>query len=245
MNERVKAMPNLYIIAQRIWRTIPIPVKNVVRKKNLLDGFKRLTKRKLGSFDAHNSIYDDSYFEGIETYALQSKDGISKSILDLFEPDSLIDIGCGTGAVIDELGKNGIKVVGFDYSEAALKICREKGLSVTSFDIEAEPQIPDAHFDVALCTEVAEHIPEEHANYLIDMLTTLAPQVVFTAAFPGQADIENHDHVNEQEQPYWIEKFKARRFELQPSLVEEMQAMWISANVSEFYTQNLMIFRKK
>jgi hypothetical protein len=96
-------------------------------------------------------------------------------------------------------------------------------------------------FDVAISTEVAEHLPERFADRYVDLLTKAAPQIVFTAAFPGQGGA---DHVNEQPASYWIGKFSARGFAFDEPLSREWRRQWKEAGIARWYWMNAMIFTK-
>lgn len=79
------------------------------------------------------------------------------------------------------------------------------------------------HFDLALCIEVAEHLPPDRADYLVDLLTSSADTVFFSAAHPGQGGTL---HLNEQPREWWLEKFRARGFDLHP------QAAWLREQIA-------------
>jgi hypothetical protein len=72
-----------------------------------------------------------------------------------------------------------------------------------------EPIKMDEHFDLALCLEVAEHLPSRTSAQLVRGLTDLAPIALFSAAVPGQGGT---GHVNEQWPEYWRNLFKERGF---------------------------------
>jgi hypothetical protein len=89
--------------------------------------------------------------------------------------------------------------------------------------------------------EVAEHLPEAVADRYVELLTSLSPLVVFTAAPPGQG---GSDHVNEQPPSYWILKFQQRDFGHDDGLTRRWRESWEASGVVEsWYHQNLMIFR--
>ena len=50
-------------------------------------------------------------------------------------------------------------------------------------------------FDLARCLEVAEHLPAESADLLVETLTDLAPVVLFGDAHLSQG---RQDHINER-----------------------------------------------
>ena len=188
---------------------------------------------------APDELYDERYYDDIDPFMLVSAPAISRSIRREFEPQSVIDVGCGAGALLASLEEAGVTCVGFDYAEAALERCRRSGLTVRRLDIQRD-SIPPDRAGVVVSTEVAEHLDRESADRFVELLTTLAPIAVVTAALPGQGGT---DHVNEQPSEYWIEKFEARGFAFDGDLSTRLRAEWRDAGVEEFLCSSLMIFR--
>lgn len=118
-------------------------------------------------------------------------------------------------------------------------MCREKGLSVEKLDLEAVPVTKD-FADVAISTEVAEHIPEEFADAYVLLLSRSAPVVYMTAATPGQGGT---DHVNEQLNEYWISKFANRGMTCDIEAVHRIRKIWVANGVDGYRAKNLLIFR--
>lgn len=235
---------NAYIFAQRLWRHVPAGIKVFIRGAHALDSLKTMAHQRLKVFDKHNAIYNDSYFEGIERYAQASVRCMVKTLVDLEGVHSLYDVGCGTGALMLEAKKMGIDVKGCDLSEASIQICRRKGLAVEQVDLESDDVTCPTVNDLACCLEVAEHLPGNCADRLVKSLCKLSSRVVFSAAPPGQADVEHHDHVNEQPKEYWIEKFAQNGFDYCEAQTRGIADAWEKGGVAFFYHRNLMIFKK-
>jgi SAM-dependent methyltransferase len=198
-------------------------------------------KASLERTAAHDDLYDATYYERQEREMALSAKGIAASVVErLPHVRSVVDVGCGSGSVMDALKQRGLSVRGLDYSEAALKICRDKGLEVLKFDLEQGGEIPNLAADLALSTEVAEHLPPETADSYVDFLVGIADIVVITAATPGQGGT---DHVNEQPNAYWIEKFAARGFGHDPDETQSWRRDWRARNVDTHRSKNVMIFR--
>lgn len=134
---------------------------------------------------------------------------LGETLDELLQPRSVIDVGCGPGVYLVPF-KPHCRVLGVDGAPEAGKAL-EPGEFVTA-DFRADWR-PESAFDLALCIEVGEHLPPDRADYLVDLLTTCADAVFFSAAQPGQGGTL---HLNEQPKAYWLEKFRARGFDLHP-----------------------------
>jgi SAM-dependent methyltransferase len=199
----------------------------------------RLKGRVLG----HEAMYDaDYYAEGVEPAARRSAGAISQSIVDTFGPVRLLDVGCGTGALLEALRDRGCTVHGLEYSDAGLEFCRRRQLDVTKFDLEHDVLDLPGSFDVVSSMEVAEHLPARVADRYVDLIATATKAVVFTAAGPGQ---EGADHINLQPPSYWLEKFTRRGFTHDEPTTTAWQRAWTAdGNVEAWYITNLMVLRR-
>jgi SAM-dependent methyltransferase len=220
-------------VLKHVYRKV---IPRTIRDLPLIDWVK-------GKLFPHDAIYDAEYYETIvEGPAVRSAGTISETIVSELRPGRVVDVGCGTGALLQALRARGCEVFGLEYSEAALAYCRNRGLEVTKFNVEKDTLGNEHAFDVAVSMEDAEHLPERIADRYVDLLTRLSSVIVFTAAPPGQSGA---DHVNEQPPSYWITKFQQRGFQHARELSQRWREHWkASGYVESWYYQNLMIFRK-
>jgi SAM-dependent methyltransferase len=76
--------------------------------------------------------------------------------LPVWREKAILDAGCGTGAVLKQLG-NPSKNVGVDLAPEAIAFCRQRGLqNVRQADISALP-FADGSFDAVICSSVLYH----------------------------------------------------------------------------------------
>jgi len=205
---------------------------------NILSSLKKL----LLTTAKHDDLYDDEYYRlVVEGPMLQSALIIANSIKREFSPMTLIDVGCGTGVLLMELKKQDVQVMGLEYSTSALKYCQARGLNVVKFDLESDETVTTGMVDVCVSTEVAEHLPSTSAEKYVDLLTQISSTVVMTAAPPGQGGT---DHVNEQPNEYWVEKFHHRKFYFDHALTLKFRQEWKKENVVSWYYENVMVFKK-
>jgi SAM-dependent methyltransferase len=231
---------SLYGKLNSMYRALPAPARRWADARPVRPLRRRLVAR-LERGAAADELYDRHYYEQVvDPIMLASAETIARTIQRELRPASAIDVGCGTGALMLALERLGIASTGFDQATAALAHCRERGLNVHRLDIVRDP-FPADRADVAVSTEVAEHLPEAAADRFVELLTTLAPAVVMTAALP---DTGGKDHVNEQPNEYWIAKFAGRGFAHEDELAQRVRDEWRAAGVDPIYFKSLMVFHR-
>jgi SAM-dependent methyltransferase len=233
-------MNAIYAIPYRIWNALPVSLRHWIMRRRFLASPLQAIRKALIPYGRHDEIYDKRYFELIDSLAGSSTDAIAASIQGELEPSFVVDVGCGSGALLACLQAGGVNALGLEQSEAALALCRKRGLNVRKFDLECD-DAPREHADVAISLEVAEHLPELVADRYVDLLCQLSGFVVLTAAQPGQGGT---DHINEQPHSYWKSKFAERGFIFDEQLSGKWKCDWKNRGVAAFYSQNLMIFRR-
>lgn len=175
---------------------------------------------------------------------------VADGIVRVLAPRLAIDVGCGPGMLVRALRERGVNTSGFDGSQHALDYAApEVRPFLFRLDIrDAENGVgivEEQHFipiDLLVCTEVAEHLEEQHAHVLVNLLTRGSPRyVLFTAAPPGQ---DGHHHVNCQPPAYWTEKFAVRGYPLDEAKTAAIKASWAPLQRLSHMTRNVMVFRR-
>jgi SAM-dependent methyltransferase len=156
--------------------------------------------------------------------------------MELLSPRSVIDFGCGPGAWLRAFIENGVREVrgiDGDYVEQEKLLIDPQHFVVA--DLTKAFSL-DRNYDLAVCIEVAEHLPEASAAALIEQLTSAAPAVVFSAAIPGQGGT---NHVNEQWLQYWRDLFTERKFAMVDAFRPQIRD---DTRVASYIRQNLVLF---
>jgi trans-aconitate methyltransferase len=135
-----------------------------------------------------------------------------EAIIDKYKVKTAIDYGCGLGVDVAMMLDAGLDVVGLDGSEEM----REHVLFDSSrYRVGDLTEILEGEADLIWCREVAEHLPPEHAERLVENIACNCRVAYFTAAPPGQV---GHQHVNPQPRQFWIDLFWAHGFDLDEDL---------------------------
>ena len=109
----------------------------------------------------------------------------------------ILDVGCGTGANLELLGKYG-ESEGVDVSEDALAFCRARGLENVRRGAAERLPYDDCTFDLVTGLDVVEHLDDDVAG-LTEMRRVLKPgghALLFVPAFMFlwgvQDDVSHH-----------------------------------------------------
>jgi len=181
-------------------------------------------------------LYTDSFFDLQAQNSLDSARVVVPIVIELLEPVSVLDVGCGRGAWLRAFRENKVAVLrGLDgdyVDRSKLYIDPE---CFTPVDLN-EPFRIKENYDLAVCLEVAEHISAKRSRSLISSLTDAAPVVLFSAAVPGQ---RGQGHVNLQWLNYWRGLFAQKYYRMfdpiRPRIRDDLGVSW-------WYRQNMVVF---
>jgi SAM-dependent methyltransferase len=151
------------------------------------------------SLDAHAARFDDIASDYDEDRGDEYRAAVSL-VVDHAAPEpaaTVLDLGCGTGAVSLALAPDAGRVIGRDISEGMLEEAREKAAARDLDNVDLgegrfrAPSVPD-DADVAVITSnfAMHHLADEEKREAIDVLADLAPQriVLGDVMFFGDPD---------------------------------------------------------
>jgi SAM-dependent methyltransferase len=172
--------------------------------------------------------YDQRFFDSIREGSQRSAAAVVPLVMERFSPSTVVDVGCGEGLWGKAFEDAGCEVLGLDgHSDPVIP--------AQSIDLTDVLPTFDRAFDLAVCLEVAEHLPPERSETFIAELCCLSDTVVFSAAVPGQGGT---GHLNEQWPQYWVALFAANGFACSDEL---RWKIWADERVCWWYRQNLIV----
>jgi SAM-dependent methyltransferase len=195
-----------------------------------------VSRTSTGPSKRSSRIYTSDFFTEQRRGSLQSARAILPVVFETVPVRTLIDVGCGVGtwarAALD-LGVADVLGIDGDYVDRdSLLIPSDR---FTPADL-VKPLDLGRRFDMAVCVEVAEHLPEHAARGFIAELTSLSDVVLFSAAIPYQGGT---GHINEQWQSYWAALFAEHGY-MHFDIVRPR--VWPNAEVKYWYAQNVLLY---
>lgn len=183
--------------------------------------------------------YDAAFYAAQYKGALTSSKKFFNHLFQCYQPESIIDFGCGIGAWLKSAGDLGVNELhGLDGDWVNQKHLLHPNINLHSVDF-TQPLNLNKRYDLAMSVEVAEHFDEVHAAPFVESLCHASDVIIFGAAVPWQG---GEGHVNEQMQSYWQALFNEKGFEcidyFRPKL-------WQDKTIDWWYRQNTFLYVQK
>ena len=172
---------------------------------------------------------------GVSDNSLASAAVVGPLVLEYVGARSVIDFGCKHGEWLSLFQRHGVReVLGLDWDNRTDLLLIDQA-RFRRVDLRQQVNVPE-RFDLAVCLEVAEHLPAAAAEPLVSTLTTVAPVVLFSAAVPFQG---GKQHLNERPRQYWERMFARRDF----TRIDCIRPLiWQDARVAWWYRQNICFY---
>lgn len=155
------------------------------------------------------------------------------SLLTHLSFDSVADVGCANGFLLEAFAGAGKRIEGVELSAAVVDLLASEVRPAVRI---GDFSILEGHWDLVCCVEVAEHIAPRRSLELVETLTGAAVRwIFFTAAPPGQG---GHGHINCRPRSEWLAEFeqqgwvadKARTDAVCRDLEDLERATWLRTN---------------
>ena len=140
--------------------------------------------------------------------------GALRLLKNKFDLKSMIDVGCGSGGMVQLALDLGIDAIGVDGDWSF-----ERDVPFALHDYEKGSFVPDREFDLCYSCEFVEHVWEKYRQNFFDTFKS-AKYLLITHAPPGQG---GHHHVNEQLAEYWIDALNQDGWEYDETTTMEVR----------------------
>lgn len=184
--------------------------------------------------------YDREFFDIVSQTGTASAREVVPYVTGWLRPRTVLDVGCGEGAWAAEFAAAGCHATGVDgrYVDRSRLLIPAEDFLAHDLALPLAGVLGGRRFDLAVCLEVAEHLPAERADTLVEDLVAASDRVLFSAAVPGQGGF---GHVNEQPHEYWTERFEDRGYAWSTVLRRRFAT---SPAVASWYRDNLLLLAR-
>lgn len=185
----VRSVKTSYLI-QEYWNQYKIDVGRFFKNLDKVDIYKCIDTgfRFYYPFDlaGDGKFYED--LQHIPWYYMDWKWEHEAARKIIEKGQKVLEVGCGNGGFLKQLGEEGIEAVGLELNEDAVEKGKKKGLSILPDDIESYALAHEKFYDVVCSFQVVEHIPLIR-GFLNASIKALKPGGTLLVSVP------NHDSV--------------------------------------------------
>jgi SAM-dependent methyltransferase len=104
----------------------------------------------------------------------------------------ILDVGCGTGVMLEALRRAGLNAQGVERDPAAVRFARSLGHQVHLADALDFLEQSSARYDALYCSHFVEHLPMDAVDRLVGLCAqTLAPGGIAVFTFPDPESIRS------------------------------------------------------
>lgn len=137
-----------------------------------------------------------------------------QAIQNLFpkEYQTVLDVGCATGIVVNKFLEQGYDAHGCDISEWAVENTETEKDRVKVADVRDLSGYKDNSFDLVICSETLEHIPEQYLQQALSELHRVSKKYVCFSVPLGYKPVDLHSTHFTVHRREWWDKQIAKKF---------------------------------
>jgi len=185
--------------------------------------------------------YDDDYFvtdwrEEGNSYDLETRRRVEgrnpELIKEVFDPQRVLDMGCGPGALMFLLHELGIDVDGIDFSPRSVSLAPPPMGERIQVGSVTEPIAAPASYDLVICREVMEHLSVLQVRRCVEQLCRASSRFIYVTtrfhpdpssllSFTTQFDVDP-SHITLLNKEFLRCLFVLEGFRSRPDLEERM-----------------------
>ena len=153
-----------------------------------------------------------------------------------FEPNSVLDFGCGLGNVLKEARKRNVNIIGCETSRYAIRnsLCKERVVKTREIPKSKLP-FKDNSFDLVFSAEVMEHVKETDTEAVIKELNRICSNYALLTI--NTFDYKQPGHINVHPRKWWLKKFENEGF-------KHDDKIWADLNKIKYLQWDIYVFKK-
>ena len=180
--------------------------------------------------------YDEAFYAEQVDGSLRSARAYLAHLFALWQPASVVDVGCGRGAWLAACAERGVeRLSGLDGDWVSQDMMLDPTIAFRRANLQEAIPAGERH-DLAISLEVAEHLPPTSSEGFVQTLVAHAGAIVFSAAYIGQP---GQNHINTRPHSFWANQFLSQGYLLFDFFRPHF---WSDNEVEPWYRQNTFLY---
>lgn len=178
-------------------------------KKNTIEFYNKI----------YNPLFKKNYTKGTH------RGGVSLDVFEKFSKNnnikinSMIDVGCAWAKTLKYWKNKGVKAVGVDVADVAVKFCKKKGYKAYKSSATDLSTFKDNKFDLYMASDVFEHLETGDLPYAIEEAKRITKKYLLIRPHPvldkrGRSNIKEALHLTVWSLEEWEEFFISHGLEV-------------------------------
>lgn len=194
-----------------------------------------------------SDLYAQMYHQEEHYWWYISRRNLVKQLLPSGRRLQILDIGCGTGKLLEELQDYG-QAFGIDFNSRAIKFCRQRRLKLVYRDKfpSLRSSLRRKTFDVITCLDVLEHIDDDTAalRTITKLLRPGGRLIMTVPAYPWLFSYwdEISGHYRRYSRPHLLQVLK--KAGLQPVKISHLYSFLMPIAIPFRYLRHLLFKHK-
>jgi hypothetical protein len=202
---------------------------------------------------------------------IKGADQIIKAWKTMFNPQNLLDVGCGRGPIVAYARNIGIEAFGFDWSKWAInegRFARCKSEWLRCHDATKPWPYPNNSFDLLIALDFWEHIYVEDLDFVISEMFRVAHKWIFLEiAIAGSGGLQGRveegyvlkkgapipielegcavaGHVTVRKESWWLDKFERDEWQVRRDMVNWFYSLLAPLSIKNWLLNLVLILER-
>lgn len=155
-------------------------------------------------------LYDYKYFRASKPFQ-NNLNRLNQlvSAIEVYQPKTVLDVGCGLGVLVRALRRKGIEAIGTDFAPILKEKAWKRKQTYLQIAEASDLPFPDKSFDVVFSSDFFEHIPDEEIDQIVSEMKRVGKKVIARVCYEMHlTEKQAKYHVTNKPKEWWVKRLE-------------------------------------